>query len=88
MRLFERGDHEPTNIGNPVEFTVSELAETVVKLVSVGTQIVYKPLPTDDPKVRCPDISKAKAELEWEPQVTLEEGLNRTIEFFRKSLEL
>jgi dTDP-glucose 4,6-dehydratase len=88
MRLFEHGSHEPTNIGNPNEFTVAQLGEIVLELVGSSNQIVYKPLPTNDPKVRCPDISKAKAELEWEPQVTLEEGLKRTIEYFRKSLAL
>lgn len=88
MMLFERGRSEPTNIGNPVEFTVSQLAEMVAGLVGNETEIAYKPLPTDDPKVRCPDISKAKSELGWEPEVNLEEGLTHTIEFFRKSLAL
>ncbi|MFC1639281.1 GDP-mannose 4,6-dehydratase, partial [Gemmatimonadota bacterium] len=88
MLLFERGGPEPTNIGNPEEFTVSQLAEMVARLVGNETEIVYKPLPTDDPKVRCPDISKAKSELGWEPEVSLEEGLAQTIEFFRKSLAL
>jgi dTDP-glucose 4,6-dehydratase len=86
LRLFERGGHDPTNIGNPDEFTVSELAELVLRLVGSDAGIVYQPLPTDDPKVRCPDITKARAELDWEPRVVLEEGLKRTIEYFRKKL--
>ena len=86
VRLFERGGHDPTNIGNPHEFTVRQLAEMVLRLVDCDVEIVCNPLPTDDPKVRCPDISKAKAELGWEPQVALEEGLMHTIEFFRKTL--
>jgi dTDP-glucose 4,6-dehydratase len=88
MRLFERGSHDPTNIGNPAEFTVHQLADMVAELVGSNTEVIFKPLPTDDPKVRCPDISKAAVELGWEPQVTLEEGLKRTIEFFRMSLEI
>ncbi len=87
LRLFERGGPDPTNIGNPNEFTVSQLAELVLQLVGSNSEIVYKPLPTDDPKVRCPDITKAKAEIGWEPQVALEEGLTRTVEFFRKRLD-
>ena len=87
LRLFERGGHDPTNIGNPNEFTVSQLAELVLQLVGSEAEIVYKPLPTDDPKLRCPDISKAKAELDWEPQVALEEGLKRVIEYVRMRLE-
>jgi dTDP-glucose 4,6-dehydratase len=86
MRLFDRGGHDPTNIGNPAEFTVGQLAETVAKLVGADVEVVYEPLPTDDPKVRCPDITKAKLELEWEPTISLEEGLSRTIQFFKKSL--
>ena len=86
IRLFERGGHEPTNIGNPNEFTVGELAEMVTRLVGTNTEVIYEDLPTDDPKVRCPDITKAKAELGWEPQIQLEEGLVRTIEYFRKVL--
>jgi dTDP-glucose 4,6-dehydratase len=85
MRLFEHGGHDPTNIGNPAEYTVSELAEMVARLVGSGVEVTYEPLPTDDPKVRCPDISKAKAELNWEPKVSLEDGLKRTIDFFEKS---
>jgi len=87
IRLFERGGHGPTNIGNPNEFTVSQLAELVRGLIGADVEITYESLPTDDPKVRCPDISKAKTELGWEPRVKLEDGLRRTIEFFRRTLD-
>ncbi len=71
VRLFERGDAEPTNVGNPHEFTVSELAEKVLQLTGSKSKLVREPLPTDDPKVRQPDIGKAKKQLGWEPTVTL-----------------
>src|SRR6059036_641108 len=83
VRLFERGDSEPTNIGNPNEFTVRQLAEVVLRLTGSRSQIVERPLPVADPKVRPPDIARARATLGWEPQVSLEQGLLRTIEYFR-----
>jgi dTDP-glucose 4,6-dehydratase len=86
VRLFEHGDAEPTNVGNPHEFTVIELAEKVLRLTGSKSELVREPLPTDDPKVRQPDIGKAKRQLGWEPAVTLEDGLQRTIEYFRKVL--
>ena len=76
----------PVNMGNPVEFTIRELAEEILDKVGGKSQIVYSPLPLDDPKQRQPDISLAKAKLDWEPQVKLESGLDRTIEYFRKLL--
>jgi dTDP-glucose 4,6-dehydratase len=82
-RLFMKGDSQPTNIGNPVEFTVKQLAEIVIELTGTKSQIVSKPLPEDDPKVRQPDISRARASLGWEPKVDLRTGVARTIEFFR-----
>jgi dTDP-glucose 4,6-dehydratase len=85
-RLFMNGDSEPTNIGNPNEFTVRQLAELVVELTGTRSQIVSRPLPTDDPKVRQPDITRARTMLGWEPQVTLKDGVVRTIEYFRKVL--
>src|SRR2546425_3868002 len=81
--LFERGDSEPTNIGNPNEFTVRQLAELVLELTGSRSPIVERPLPVDDPKVRQPDITRARAALGWEPRVPLEEGLRRTIAYFR-----
>jgi dTDP-glucose 4,6-dehydratase len=83
VRLFERGGADPTNIGNPHEFTVRQLAELVLKLTGSRSTIIEQPLPTDDPKVRQPDIRHARETLEWEPRVALEDGLRRTIEYFR-----
>jgi len=82
-QLFLRGDAMPMNIGNPDEYTVRELAELVIELTGSSSKIVSEPLPVDDPKVRRPDISLAKAKLGWEPRVPVREGLARTIEFFR-----
>jgi dTDP-glucose 4,6-dehydratase len=86
IRAFERGGPDPINIGNPCEFTVRQLADIIVKLTGSDSSIEYRPLPTDDPQVRCPDISRARSELDWEPAVALEAGLTRTIEYFRASL--
>ena len=84
FRLFMRGDHHPTNIGNPNEYTVRQLAELVVELTGTAAPIVYEPLPVDDPKVRKPDIARARAMLGWEPTVQVREGLARTIEYFQQ----
>src|SRR6266571_3736491 len=83
IRLFERGTTQPTNIGNPHEFTVRQLAERVLALTGSKSTIVERPLPVDDPQVRQPDISYARSTLGWEPTVSLDEGLRRTIEYFR-----
>ena len=83
VRLFERGGPEPTNIGNPDEFTVRQLADVVLRLTGSRSPVVERPLPTDDPKVRQPDITRARQVLGWEPKVPLEAGLRRTIEYFR-----
>jgi UDP-glucuronate decarboxylase len=77
----------PINIGNPNEFTMLELAELVLKLTSSKSKLTFKPLPEDDPKQRQPDISLAKAKLDWEPKVKLEDGLKETIAYFRKLLQ-
>ena len=82
-RLFMRGDSQPTNIGNPVEFTVRQLAELVIALTGTTSAIVQQPLPEDDPKVRQPDITRARTTLGWEPAVPLREGVDRTIAYFR-----
>ena len=82
-RLFMKGDANPTNIGNPDEYTVKQLAEIVVRLTGTSSKIVYKDLPLDDPKVRKPDITRARTMLGWEPKVNVEEGVQRTIEYFR-----
>jgi dTDP-glucose 4,6-dehydratase len=87
VRLWERGSAEPTNIGNPDEFTVWQLAERVLALTGSKSPIVKRPLPTDDPKVRRPDISRARATLGWQPRVPLDAGLRLTIPYFRGVLE-
>ena len=86
MKLMEsdKAITGPINIGNPNEFTMLELAEHVLKLTSSQSKITFKPLPEDDPKQRQPDISLAKAKLDWEPKVKLEDGLKETIQYFRK----
>ena len=78
----------PINIGNPGEFTICELAETVLKMVGSKSKLIMKPLPQDDPRQRQPDISLAKSILDWEPKIHLEEGLGKTINYFRKVLSL
>ncbi len=83
LRLLDRGPQEPVNIGNPDEVTILELARLIRKLAGSHGTIVNKPLPTDDPKRRRPDIALARRTLGWKPQVPLEEGLRRTIEHFR-----
>ena len=86
VRLYQHDTAEPTNIGNPGEFTVLELAELVLKLTGSRSRIEHRPLPTDDPKQRCPDITRARTTLGWEPAIPLEEGLRRTIPYFREVL--
>jgi UDP-glucuronate decarboxylase len=76
----------PVNLGNPSEFTIRELAESVIGLTGSSSKIVYRPLPEDDPKQRCPDISLAKELLAWEPRVQLQDGLMKTIEYFEHLL--
>jgi dTDP-glucose 4,6-dehydratase len=83
-RLLESSEHEPVNIGNPSEITILEFAERVRLLVGAAAPIVFRPLPQDDPKLRCPDIAKARRILKWEPKVNLEDGLKITYEFFRQ----
>ena len=86
VRLFERGGSEPVNVGNPNEFTVRELADLVRRLTGSTSPVVREALPADDPKVRQPDITRARALLGWEPRVPLEDGLRRTVEYFRAEL--
>ena len=80
---LERGDEMPVNLGNPHEVTVLQLAETIVRLTGSTSKIVHRELPVDDPKQRQPDIERARRLLGWEPEVPLEEGLKRTLEYFR-----
>ena len=84
-KLMMSGKNEPVNIGNPDEHTILEFAELIKELSKSSSEIVFKPLPLDDPHVRCPDITTAKKELKWQPKVELREGLKRTIEWLKKN---
>jgi dTDP-glucose 4,6-dehydratase len=83
IRLMLSSENDPVNIGNPIEMTIKQIAETVIKMTGSTSTIVYRPLPTDDPKQRRPDITRARTLLGWDPKVQLEEGLTKTIEYFR-----
>ena len=85
-RLMESDLSEPVNLGNPREMTILEFAETVCRLTGSSSSLSFKPLPVDDPKIRQPDIGRARRHLDWEPRVELEQGLARTIEYFRSRL--
>ncbi len=82
VRLMQSPERRPVNLGNPVEYSVREVAELVLKLSGSASEIAYKPLPKDDPKQRCPDISRAREALGWEPRVPAEEGLSLTLRWF------
>jgi dTDP-glucose 4,6-dehydratase len=88
LRLMHSDANDPVNIGNPQELSLAELARTIIQMCGSTSQVVYRPLPTDDPKVRRPDITRAKAVLGWEPKVALNEGLTSTIDYFRKKLNV
>ncbi len=83
-KLMLSDEHLPVNIGNPQEITILEFAERIRKHFDIVPQIIFEPLPQDDPKRRCPDISKAKRILNWEPKINLEEGLKRTLAYFKQ----
>jgi dTDP-glucose 4,6-dehydratase len=83
IRMMLSKENDPINIGNPQEMTIEQIARLIIEMTGSKSQIVYKPLPTDDPKVRQPDITRARTLLGWEPKVPLEQGLGRTIEYFR-----
>jgi dTDP-glucose 4,6-dehydratase len=83
-KLMLSDEHMPVNIGNPQEITILEFAERIRKHFDYVPQIIFEPLPQDDPKRRCPDISKAKRILKWEPKINLEEGLQRTLAYFKQ----
>jgi len=85
-RLFMSSETNPVNIGNPNEFTIAQLAQTVLDLTGSGSHIEYRDLPTDDPKVRQPDITRARTVLGWDPEVNLREGVKRTIDYFREEI--
>jgi dTDP-glucose 4,6-dehydratase len=82
-RLMQSGVHDPVNLGNPQEMTLLELAKRIIRLAGSASAIVFQPLPVDDPKIRQPDIGRARELLGWEPRVDVDEGLRRTIEWFR-----
>jgi UDP-glucuronate decarboxylase len=86
VRLMESPDDfvGPVNLGNPGEFTIRQLAEKIIELTGSGSSLVLQPLPIDDPRQRCPDITLAKEKLGWEPTVSLEEGLLQTIAYFKQ----
>jgi dTDP-glucose 4,6-dehydratase len=86
IRLMQSDVNDPVNIGNPHEMTIEEIARAIIRLTGSGSTLVYRPLPEDDPKVRQPDITRARTLLGWEPRVGLEEGLTRTLEYFKKTL--
>jgi dTDP-glucose 4,6-dehydratase len=83
LRLMESDVQDPVNIGNPHEMTIEEIAKVIIRIAGSKSRIVYRPLPEDDPKVRKPDITRARKLLGWEPKVPLEEGLLATLEYFR-----
>jgi dTDP-glucose 4,6-dehydratase len=83
IKLMLSSENDPINIGNPHELTIKEIADTIIRMTGSTSKVIYKPLPTDDPKQRRPDITRARTLLHWEPKVQLEEGLVRTIEYFR-----
>jgi dTDP-glucose 4,6-dehydratase len=85
-RLLDSDEPEPVNLGNPEEITILDFAKEILQLTGSKSQIIFCPLPLNDPKVRQPDITKAKKALKWEPQVTLQEGLGKTLEYFKKKL--
>jgi len=82
-RLSQSDFHEPVNIGNPREMTIKQFAEEIIRIIGAKAGIEYKPLPVDDPKVRQPDITRAKSVLGWEPKVDFDEGIKKTIDYFR-----
>jgi len=86
LAALDKGDELPVNLGNPEEVTVLALAETIIRLAGSRSRVVHRELPADDPKQRRPDISHARELLQWQPEVGLEDGLGRTLEYFRSVL--
>jgi dTDP-glucose 4,6-dehydratase len=86
LALMDSEVNEPVNIGNPHEMSIEEMARLIIRMTGSKSQVVFQPLPVDDPQVRQPDITKARTLLGWEPKVTLEEGLTSTIEYFRTKM--
>jgi dTDP-glucose 4,6-dehydratase len=88
LRLMDAPTNDPVNIGNPHEVTIEQIARAIIKLTGSKSQVIYKPLPVDDPKQRRPDITRATTILGWEPKVQLEEGLLKTVGFFKQKLRV
>jgi dTDP-glucose 4,6-dehydratase len=86
LRLAHSDVHDPVNLGNPIEFTMLECVEEVLRVTGSKSEIVFQPLPQDDPARRCPDIAKARALLHWEPKVPLREGLQKSLAYFQSCL--
>ena len=86
IRMLDSKENDPVNIGNPQEMSIEDMAKLIIRMTGSKSRLIFQPLPTDDPKVRRPDITRARAVLGWEPKVSLEEGLTSTIEYFRKKL--
>jgi len=87
LKLMEAPVNDPVNIGNPQELTIEQIARKIIEMTGSKSRVVYKPLPEDDPKVRQPDITRARTLLGWEPKVTLEEGLSKTVDYFRAKVK-
>ncbi|MEZ5285278.1 MAG: UDP-glucuronic acid decarboxylase family protein [Vicinamibacterales bacterium] len=87
LKLMEAPVNDPVNIGNPQELTIEQIARRIIEMTGSKSRIVYKPLPEDDPKVRQPDITRARTLLGWEPKVSLEEGLAKTVDYFRSKVQ-
>ncbi len=88
LRLMDSNVNEPVNIGNPHEMSIEAIAKLIIRMTGSSSRIVYRELPEDDPKVRQPDITRARTLLGWEPKVALEEGLTATIDYFRQKMDL
>ena len=86
VALAESGCHDPVNVGNPDEYTLLELAETIREVTGSSSEIVFEALPVDDPKQRRPDITKARTLLGWEPKIQLEQGLRLSLDYFKKAV--
>jgi dTDP-glucose 4,6-dehydratase len=86
LKLTDSNVNDPVNIGNPQEMTIADMARTIIDMTGSKSKIIFQDLPVDDPKVRQPDITKARTLLGWEPKVPLEQGLVKTIEYFRKKM--
>jgi dTDP-glucose 4,6-dehydratase len=83
IKMMLSNEHGPINLGNPVEMTIKQIAETIIRMTGSKSPLVYRPLPQDDPKQRKPDITLARTLLKWEPKVALDEGLVKTLAYFK-----